>query len=99
AISDHALAIKKAILKGVSLDSLLIFPVVIAIELEDPSLVRSRSCELNSRKLSIPAAVRLERGTSKLRSDCSHQPARAIDRSHLQLCNGRRFVYEIVRLG
>src|SRR5439155_16041326 len=99
AISDHALAIKKAILKGISLDSLLVDSVVIAIELEDCSVVWSCSCELNSRKLSIPAAVRLEGRARKRRSDRSHQPASAIDCSPLQLCDGRRFVYQIVRRG
>src|SRR5438552_7188612 len=90
------MAIKKTILEGVSLDSLLVGSVVIAVELEDRSVVWSCSCELNARKLSIPAAVRLEGRTGKRRSDDSHQPARAIDGSALQLCDGRSFVYEIV---
>ena len=60
AISDHALTVKKAILEGVSLDSLFVYPVVIAIEFEDRSIMWSCSCEVNTCKLCIPAAVRLK---------------------------------------
>ena len=99
AISDHALTIKKAILEGVSLNSLFVCPVVIAIEFEDRPIMWSCSCEVNTCKLSVPAAVRLKGRASKLRSDRGHQPARARDRSPLQLCDGRRFVYEVVPRG
>src|SRR5206468_8511339 len=98
-IFNHGMSIKKTILEGVGLDSLFVDSVVVAIEFEDRPIMWSCSCEVNTCKLSVPAAVRLKGRASKLRSDRSHQPARARDRSALQLCDGRRFVYEVVPRG